>query len=89
MCAAFGDTPGTNLVILIGQMVNLLVYRHPLIGAGEIAQADVLLDGRLQLGVGRGAYAYEFERFEKDQARSGDVFRPPALSLYSGGPPGA
>ncbi len=58
MCLYYGQ----QVSIPIGQMVNLLVYRHPLIGAGEIAQADVLLDGRLQLGVGRGAYEYEFRR---------------------------
>lgn len=31
--------------------------------AGEIAQADCLTDGRLHLGVGRGAFRYEFDRF--------------------------
>ena len=31
--------------------------------AGEIALADILTDGRLQLGMGRGAFAYEFTRF--------------------------
>ncbi len=31
--------------------------------AGEIAQADCLTDGRIQLGVGRGAFRYEFDRF--------------------------
>jgi len=30
--------------------------------AGEVAQADILTDGRLILGVGRGAFAYEIER---------------------------
>ncbi len=30
--------------------------------AGEIAQADILCDGRLILGVGRGAFAYEMGR---------------------------
>lgn len=31
--------------------------------AGEISLADILTDGRLQLGMGRGAFAYEFTRF--------------------------
>ena len=31
--------------------------------AGEIALADILTDGRLQLGMGRGAFAYEFTHF--------------------------
>jgi alkanesulfonate monooxygenase SsuD/methylene tetrahydromethanopterin reductase-like flavin-dependent oxidoreductase (luciferase family) len=30
--------------------------------AGEIAQADCLTEGRIQLGVGRGAFRYEFDR---------------------------
>ena len=49
--------------------------------AGEIAQADCLTMGRIGVGVGRGAYAYEFERFEKDPARSGDQFRDSLLLL--------
>lgn len=31
--------------------------------AGEIAQADCLTNGRIQLGVGRGAFRYEFDAF--------------------------
>lgn len=53
---------GLNVSCQVGQMVNLLNYRHPLIAAGEIALADHILGGRLQIGVGKGAYAYEFER---------------------------
>jgi len=53
---------GAHTKCKVGQMVNLLLYRHPLVTAGEIAQADMLLNGRLQLGVGRGAYNYEFKR---------------------------
>jgi alkanesulfonate monooxygenase SsuD/methylene tetrahydromethanopterin reductase-like flavin-dependent oxidoreductase (luciferase family) len=31
--------------------------------AGEIAQTDHMTDGRLELGLGRGAFAYEFRHF--------------------------
>lgn len=31
--------------------------------AGEVAQTDCLTDGRLEIGVGRGAFRYEFDRF--------------------------
>lgn len=31
--------------------------------AGEIAQADCLTEGRIELGVGRGAFRYEFDKF--------------------------
>jgi alkanesulfonate monooxygenase SsuD/methylene tetrahydromethanopterin reductase-like flavin-dependent oxidoreductase (luciferase family) len=47
-------------------MAVLLTTRHPLITAGELAMADQLLDGRLVIGVGRGAYEYEFQRFGMD-----------------------
>jgi flavin-dependent trigonelline monooxygenase, oxygenase component len=53
---------GLNTSARIGTMVSLLNYRHPLVSAGEIAVADHILKGRLELGVGRGAYEYEFER---------------------------
>ena len=42
--------------------------------AGEIAQADCLTNGRIQVGVGRGAYTYEFDRFRTPQEESGEIF---------------
>ncbi len=42
--------------------------------AGEIALADILTGGRIQLGVGRGAFAYEFERFGVPVDRSREKF---------------
>jgi flavin-dependent trigonelline monooxygenase, oxygenase component len=64
---------GLNVSCRVGQMVNLLNYRHPLVSAGEIAFVDNALKGRLELGVGRGAYQYEFERlgipFDEAQPR--------------------
>ena len=45
--------------------------------AGEIAQADCLTDGRIHLGLGRGAFRYEFDRFnvpvEDSRARFDDA----------------
>ncbi len=38
--------------------------------AGEVAQADILCDGRLTLGVGRGAFPYEMERLGNPVATS-------------------
>lgn len=41
--------------------------------AGQVTQTDCLTDGRLQIGVGRGAFRYEFDRlgvpFEESRAR--------------------
>jgi alkanesulfonate monooxygenase SsuD/methylene tetrahydromethanopterin reductase-like flavin-dependent oxidoreductase (luciferase family) len=42
--------------------VAVLPLHDMRIFAGEVAQADILCDGRLVLGVGRGAFAYEMAR---------------------------
>ena len=42
--------------------------------AGEICQADCLTDGRIEIGVGRGAFAYEFDRFGVPVSESRDRF---------------
>jgi len=49
--------------IRFGTGVLVLPFYHPLRVAGEVAMADVLTGGRLEIGVGRGAYPYEFERY--------------------------
>ncbi len=57
MCAAFGDTPGVNLEILIGQMVNLVSGGEPVRmskRAGTIVSMDDLVDA---VGVDAGRYA--------------------------------
>jgi len=48
--------------VRIGTAVLAAPYWNPLRLAGEAGLVDVLSDGRLELGLGRGAYAYEFER---------------------------
>ncbi|MGF7162121.1 alkanesulfonate monooxygenase SsuD/methylene tetrahydromethanopterin reductase-like flavin-dependent oxidoreductase (luciferase family) [Rhodoligotrophos appendicifer] len=42
--------------------------------AGEIAQADCLTEGRIQIGVGRGAFRYEFDRFNVPVEESRERF---------------
>ncbi len=37
-------------------------FWHPIRLAGEAAMADVVTHGRLELGIARGAYSYEYER---------------------------
>ena len=49
--------------ITISTAVLVLPFRDMRRLAGEIAVADILCDGRLVLGVGRGAFGYEFKRF--------------------------
>lgn len=48
--------------IRLGTAVVSAPYWHPIRLAGEAALADLLLEGRLELGLGRGSYQYEFDR---------------------------
>jgi alkanesulfonate monooxygenase SsuD/methylene tetrahydromethanopterin reductase-like flavin-dependent oxidoreductase (luciferase family) len=49
--------------IRVGAAILVIPYYNPLRLAGELGMADVLTDGRLEIGVGRGAFEYEFDRF--------------------------
>ncbi|MED5226671.1 MAG: LLM class flavin-dependent oxidoreductase [Pseudomonadota bacterium] len=48
--------------IRVGSAVVVLPLHQPLIVAEEIATADLLSNGRLDIGLGRGYQVYEFER---------------------------
>lgn len=52
------ETKNVDIVISIA----VLPLHDMRIFAGEVVQADILCDGRLILGVGRGAFKYEMER---------------------------
>ena len=64
MCAAFGDEPGVNLEILIGQMVNLLRDGQPLRmskRAGTVISLEDLVDA-----IGIDAARYALSRYSTD-----------------------
>lgn len=48
--------------IRLGTAVVVAPYWHPIHLAGEAALLDVMSGGRLELGIGRGAYEREFDR---------------------------
>lgn len=48
--------------IRLGTAVIVVPYWHPLRLAGELAMTDILTGGRLEVGVARGAFQYEFDR---------------------------
>jgi flavin-dependent trigonelline monooxygenase, oxygenase component len=62
--------------IRIGVAVHVLPFHHPLRLAGAIAQIDQLSGGRFDVGVGRGASAYQMRQFQKEleEADSRDFF---------------
>ena len=71
VCAAFGDEPGTNLQILIGQMVNLLKDGQPLRmskRAGTVVTLEDLVDA-----VGVDAARYSLVRSSTDSSLDIDL----------------
>ncbi len=48
--------------IRLGPAVVVAPYWHPIRLAGEVGLFDLYSGGRLELGVGRGAFQYEFDR---------------------------
>jgi len=60
--------------IRIGTSVLVLPFFDMRRLAGEVAQADNLMGGRLELGVGRGAFKYEFDRYGVKVEDSRDLF---------------
>src|SRR5919109_5005761 len=47
----------------VGTAVIVVPLHHPLVIAEEIATLDLLAEGRVDIGLGRGYQHYEFERF--------------------------
>lgn len=46
----------------LGTGTIIAPFWHPIKLAGEAAAADLMTDGRIELGIARGAYSYEYER---------------------------
>jgi alkanesulfonate monooxygenase SsuD/methylene tetrahydromethanopterin reductase-like flavin-dependent oxidoreductase (luciferase family) len=60
--------------IRLGTGVSLLPFHHPLKLAEEAATVDILSDGRLDLGVGRGTIAVHFQGFNVSRDESRERF---------------
>ena len=62
--------PFLNLVDLARRTENVRLgtgtivapFWHPIKLAGEAAMTDIITDGRLEIGIARGAYSFEYER---------------------------
>ncbi len=48
--------------IRLGTATIAAPFWHPIKLAGEIAMTDIICDGRLDVGIARGAYTFEYER---------------------------
>ena len=56
--------------IRLGSAVVVAAYWHPIKAAGEAALLDLYSGGRLEFGIGSGAYQREFDRMHPGLARS-------------------
>ncbi len=75
--------------VRLGTGAVVAPFWHPVKLAGEAALADVVTGGRLELGLARGAYSFEYERLSPglDAASAGAALRemlPAVKALWKG-----
>ena len=61
--------------IRLGTGVVVLPLNHPVRIAEDYAMLDLLSNGRVDLGIGRGYQPHEYQGYGVDQSRSRDIFR--------------
>ncbi len=81
---AFNLSPSPNLLVAalakrtsrmsLGVMCNVLPFHNPVRLAEETAMLDYLTNGRLEVGLGRGADAYEFEKMGVPHEETRGIF---------------
>lgn len=75
--------------VRLGTGTVIAPFWHPIRLAGEAAMADIIMDGRLDLGIARGAYSFEYDRFSPglDAWTAGQKMReliPAVKALWAG-----
>ena len=69
-----GKVASVTSTLEVVTSVSVLPLHDMRIFAGQVVQADILCEGRLILGVGRGAFAYEMARMGKPIEESRERF---------------
>jgi alkanesulfonate monooxygenase SsuD/methylene tetrahydromethanopterin reductase-like flavin-dependent oxidoreductase (luciferase family) len=75
---------GRTKTVKLGSMVLVLPWHDPLRAAEEIAMLDHLSNGRVILGIGRGAGKVEFDAFRLDMGESRQRFVEAAEMVLEG-----
>ncbi|MEL6773526.1 MAG: LLM class flavin-dependent oxidoreductase [Pseudomonadota bacterium] len=77
------DLAGRTKNVKLGTGTVVVPFWHPIKLAGEAAATDLMTGGRLELGIARGAYAYEYERLMPgmDAQEAGQRLRETAPAL--------
>src|SRR5207237_861381 len=60
--------------VKVGVACSIVPWYHPLRLAQDLATLDILSEGRLQIGIGRGYQKQEFDAYGMDMAESGERF---------------
>ena len=55
--------------IRLGTFIVILPYQHPILLAEEVANVDILSNGRFEFGVGQG-YSYRLQRILYESLRA-------------------
>ena len=75
---------GKSRTLRLGSMVVVLPWHDPMRVAEEVSMLDNLSDGRMILGMGRGAGKVEFDGFRLDMGESRERFVEYAEALLNG-----
>lgn len=59
---SIADLANKTKNVRLGTGTLVAPFWHPIKMAGEIAMTDIIADGRLDIGIARGAYSFEYER---------------------------
>jgi len=75
--------------VRLGTATLIAPFWHPIRLAGEIAITDVITNGRLDIGLSKGAYTYEYDRLKPgvNEVSSGEMMRemiPTIINLWKG-----
>ena len=74
MTTAAGVATATNQ-IRIGTFIVILPYQHPVLLAEEVANVDILSNGRFEFGVGQGYSYHEYKAFCMERSERGSKTR--------------
>ena len=71
------DLAGKTKNVRLGTATLIAPFWHPIKLAGELAMLDVITNGRLEVGVSKGAYSFEYDRLVPglNEETSGEMMR--------------
>ncbi len=72
-CISIADLARRTTNVRPGSGTIVAPFWHPIKLAGEAAMTDIVTQGRLEIGIARGAYSYEYERLRPGYVSTDEV----------------